>query len=368
MSRPADHDVHEEPRAVGRDRDVGPRLRVGVLGPDDGIVLPPRAEHVVVDGAVVLVARRVAGVGEARAVGLPRHAARPGRRDGLAAVGAVGGVEHPEDGVLAAGLARADGDERAVGRRVEPVDGVGRVGGADGRVEQDDGRGRGVDGRAAGQQELLGAGRVVRGRRGDARGPARPRRRAAASTRRGARATSPDRGGRRAPGGCVRSGRRPTAGPRQRRRPRASGTGRGPRRRGGSRRRPHAAPAGAASSTCWFGQPRPMLGRLPWLALERRSRDLRFFVFFDIGERVYGRARPVPPADRPQCGGQFGSADSMAATRVGSSGVDHRAEPGDRAVRRQRGTSRSSSARRRRDPRRRRPGSARRRSGAAPGR
>ena len=57
----------------------------------------------------------VAGVGEAGAVGLPRHAARPGRRDGLAAVGAVGGVEHAQDGVLAAGLARADGDERPVG-------------------------------------------------------------------------------------------------------------------------------------------------------------------------------------------------------------------------------------------------------------
>ena len=30
-------------------------------------------------------------------------------------------------------------------------------------------------------------------------------------------------------------------------------------------------------------QPRPMLGRLPWLAFERRSRALRFLVFFDIG-------------------------------------------------------------------------------------
>lgn len=30
-------------------------------------------------------------------------------------------------------------------------------------------------------------------------------------------------------------------------------------------------------------QPRPMLGRLPWFAFERRRRALRFFVFFDIG-------------------------------------------------------------------------------------
>lgn len=32
-------------------------------------------------------------------------------------------------------------------------------------------------------------------------------------------------------------------------------------------------------------QPRPMLGRLPWLALERRSLALRFLVFLDIGAR-----------------------------------------------------------------------------------
>jgi len=32
-----------------------------------------------------------------------------------------------------------------------------------------------------------------------------------------------------------------------------------------------------------------MFGRLPWFALERRRRALRFLVFFDIGPRVYGR-------------------------------------------------------------------------------
>jgi hypothetical protein len=30
-------------------------------------------------------------------------------------------------------------------------------------------------------------------------------------------------------------------------------------------------------------QPRPMLGRLPWLAFERRMRAFFFLVFFDIG-------------------------------------------------------------------------------------
>ena len=33
-----------------------------------------------------------------------------------------------------------------------------------------------------------------------------------------------------------------------------------------------------------------MLGRLPWLALERRSRALRFFVFFDMGAKANGVA------------------------------------------------------------------------------
>ena len=33
---------------------------------------------------------------------------------------------------------------------------------------------------------------------------------------------------------------------------------------------------------------RPMFGRLPWLALERRSLDLRFFVFLDIGVEATG--------------------------------------------------------------------------------
>jgi glycosyltransferase involved in cell wall biosynthesis len=39
-----------------------------------------------------------------------------------------------------------------------------------------------------------------------------------------------------------------------------------------------------------------MLGRLPWFALERRRRALRFLVFFDIGRRVYGRSGSIRPA------------------------------------------------------------------------
>jgi len=32
-----------------------------------------------------------------------------------------------------------------------------------------------------------------------------------------------------------------------------------------------------------------MFGRLPWLALERRMRALRFLVFFDIGAKAIGQ-------------------------------------------------------------------------------
>ena len=41
-----------------------------------------------------------------------------------------------------------------------------------------------------------------------------------------------------------------------------------------------------------------MFGRLPWFALERRRRALRFLVFFDIGRRVYGRRSVSQPAHR----------------------------------------------------------------------
>jgi len=36
-------------------------------------------------------------------------------------------------------------------------------------------------------------------------------------------------------------------------------------------------------------QPRPQFGFLPWLALFRRRRALRFFVFFDMADQPTGR-------------------------------------------------------------------------------
>jgi len=39
-----------------------------------------------------------------------------------------------------------------------------------------------------------------------------------------------------------------------------------------------------------------MLGRLPWFAFERRSRALRFLVFFDIRPQAYDRLDASPTA------------------------------------------------------------------------
>ena len=55
-----------------------------------------------------------------------------------------------------------------------------------------------------------------------------------------------------------------------------------------------------------LAQPRPRLGRLPWFALERRIRALRFLVFFDIGRQSL---RAVSRRSA-----------SIAATSAGSSG------------------------------------------------
>ena len=46
-----------------------------------------------------------------------------------------------------------------------------------------------------------------------------------------------------------------------------------------------------------------MLGRLPWFAFERRSRALRFLVFFDIGPTRYDAptANPTEGAAPSAC-------------------------------------------------------------------
>ena len=74
---PTDRRLHEQPATVRRGHHTRPRLRGRVLGPDDRIVGTVVTERVVMDGAVVLVALRVAGVEEAETVWFPGHTAGP---------------------------------------------------------------------------------------------------------------------------------------------------------------------------------------------------------------------------------------------------------------------------------------------------
>ena len=163
VAGPTDEHVDEQPPTVRRELDVGPRLRIGVFGPHDGVVAPGRAERVVVHRAVVLVAGGIARVREAAAVRVPGDAAGPRVRDGLAEVGAGRGVEDAQHRFLRPTFGGADGDQRAVVAGLEPVDGDGGVGGAGGRVEQGGGRRRCVGSGAPGEEELLGAGRALQG-------------------------------------------------------------------------------------------------------------------------------------------------------------------------------------------------------------
>ena len=303
----------------GESVDVGPRLRVGVLGPHDGVVDARRSRARGGAPCGGTGRRRDSGCRRSPSRRAPtrrctpgcRGSPRRGRRRSAAsstrstessvppslvptATSAPSGEASNQSMALAASAAPAAGSSSTTGGAV------------------------GVDSRAPGQQELLGAGRALEAEQAVAADLDGHRRPAAASARRGARATAPVGAGiERLTGVRVLGGDPlPDLGGVAVLQP-AVRVG-GPRRRGGRRRRRRAGSAGAASSTA-LGQPRPMLGRLPWLALERRSRALRFFVFFDIGERV------VRAGDSAQAG----SAPSMAATSLGSSGVDHRAEAGD---------------------------------------
>ena len=103
--------------------------------------------------------------------------------------------------------------------------------------------------------------------------------------------------------GGARSGRPPRRSPRGRHRPPASGRDRRRRCRGSGRRRPHAGSAGRDRAPSQrVGQPRPMFGRLPWFALERRMRALALLVLFDIGRPGYRWTGSIGPGRTAQCG------------------------------------------------------------------
>lgn len=65
-----------------------------------------------------------------------------------------------------------------------------------------------------------------------------------------------------------------------------------------------------------------MLGRLPWLAFERRNRALRFFVFFDMVDKPNAAVIQLHPAhDRGRSGGGLVRSDAQEA--VGGLGRVH---------------------------------------------
>ena len=68
---------------------------------------------------------------------------------------AVGGADDAQHTVLGAALADAVGDERAVGRREEPVDGNRGVGRAGSRVDEHERSGAGIDGGPHDERRLL---------------------------------------------------------------------------------------------------------------------------------------------------------------------------------------------------------------------
>ena len=110
----------------------------------------------------------------------------------------------------------------------------------------------------------------------------------------------------------------PTRRLRRTRRPPATDTGRAPRRR--DRRRPRRRAVWRAQGLP-VRQPRPMLGRLPWLALLRRRRALRFLVFFDIGSDAYRATSPRDPTGRqlPSAGQVFSTRSSGTPTSAARS-------------------------------------------------
>ena len=115
---------------------LGPRLGAGQVAPDQLVVLPALPEEVAEDHPVVFVVGRVAGVEEAARVRQPRHGRGAGVRDRVRQLATGLDVDDPQDASLVTAGRLAEGDERAVARRVVPVDGGGVVTGDPGRIEE----------------------------------------------------------------------------------------------------------------------------------------------------------------------------------------------------------------------------------------
>ncbi len=269
-----------------------------LIAPDELVGLDRRAQAVEPHGAVVLVARRVAGVPEAVAARRPRQRAGPAVGDLLGEVLAAVRVDDAQHARLGTPFGQPDGDQRPVTRGVVPVDRHRRIGGAGGRIDERARRGVRVGERPHDEGELFGPRRPVEAEQ----------------------AVAAHRGGRRlrqlhqrdealVPPAAVGPGiERLTGTP-------VLGLDPGDRLGGVAVLQPpvrvgdrHAVedvddvvPARRRNVA---DQPRPMFGRLPWFAFERRSFALRFFVFFDIGSRCYRRGPAGHPSGPPIAGGQ----------------------------------------------------------------
>jgi hypothetical protein len=67
-----------------------------------------------------------------------------------------------------------------------------------------------------------------------------------------------------------------------------------------------------------------MLGRLPWLAFERRMRAFFFLVFFDMGHEVSGGLRSFLEAGQAACT-QRSRSSAVQVLMTRSSGTSHSA-------------------------------------------
>ena len=240
-----------------------------------------------VDVAVVLVALGVARVPEpelsgsqatttARVLGIESGERRRSRR------------RSPQRALLGAALAEPDGDERTVGRRLEPVDRDGRVGRDGGGVEQRPRRRVAIDAERTTSENWS----APRARSStNNRSPRDLHRRARRQRHERGKALVPPApvgpGIERLSGSFVLGGD-------------PLGTSadvavfQPPVRIGdvdAVKDVDHVlAPGGRCRRDTGGGQPRPMLGRLPWFALRAAQARLLFLVFFDMGHEVSGEA------------------------------------------------------------------------------
>ena len=294
--RPADEHVHEQPTAVGRHRDIGPRLRVGVLGPHDRVVAASGRRGR--DDGRCGGTRRPRGSACRRSPSCraPTPRCTPGCRGSLRrdrgrrrwrARAARSALDPPSLVPTATSEPSGDASNQSMAFAESAVPTAGSTSTPPRRRDRRP---------TSRQHELLGAGRALEAEQPVATDLRAMDDRAAASTRRGARATGPLGPGVERPTGVRVLRRHPFLHLGRVSRPPASGRGRAPPRRGGCRRRRRAWSAAARSSLvvsrapCW-GACRGW----PWIGA---SGPCSSWSSWTSGIRVYGWPAPVALALR----------------------------------------------------------------------